>query len=334
MATPTAALAWCEQGFSGVHVRPLPHEFRGYADRQLGRQHKSFELETRQTLVIGAAAREHRQAVLGLRKRFFESRHQCLRLRKLRLLREHVCLGHSACFELPLHHAIELGLLFDHVLHRRELLAQRGNIEGRRDDIAGERQICRFELPALVVALRPQLLELAPRCTEQINAIGNVDRRIVEREGLCRDGRIAECNAGQLLALYLELPIGSGQEQRTALGDVGVMRRAQRCLCGLHVRTVAQRLAHELIQWYGLKQAVPVSRDIPLCNETLRIAAAHGRILSHIRRRALRVVRGFGRRRRVEIRAHGAARDREERCGRQQICGHGAPACCSHCLIC
>ncbi len=90
-------------------------------------------------------------------------RQRSARLRELALLRDQVGASESAQLDEALGDGELARLEREDLLCRGDLLAQRRFADRGGDDVAGQHQARRLELVALVVYLRAQRLQLAPR---------------------------------------------------------------------------------------------------------------------------------------------------------------------------
>src|SRR5439155_11286665 len=79
-----------QYGFRRADVRPLAHEVRGQADREILRQLERRKIELGKPRVVRKLADQDRKLIAGLREGLLERRQVRARLRELRALREHV----------------------------------------------------------------------------------------------------------------------------------------------------------------------------------------------------------------------------------------------------
>src|SRR6516164_3023275 len=96
----------------------------------------------------------------------------------LRSNRDDVEAPDTAELKLPLHAAHRFLLSGERLPRGLDLRAQRCLADRRSHDVAGKRQARALELIALVIDERLQALELASVATEDIERVGNVDRRV------------------------------------------------------------------------------------------------------------------------------------------------------------
>src|SRR5207247_7352048 len=85
-----------QYGFRRSDVRPLAHEVRGQADREVLRQPERRKIELGQARLVRKLADQDRKLIAGLGEGLLERRQVRARLRKLRALREHVPTRESA----------------------------------------------------------------------------------------------------------------------------------------------------------------------------------------------------------------------------------------------
>ena len=147
-------------GFRGAHVGPLPHEFRGQAERQIGRQGQRLEIECLRHLGGRILPGQGGEQIALLRERLLERRQQLHHLRQRRLLHEHIGDRHGAQRILLAQYIQKLLSRLDHFARRGDLAAQGGFLNCGGGDIGRQREIGCLELVTLLVGLRFERLTL------------------------------------------------------------------------------------------------------------------------------------------------------------------------------
>ncbi len=246
-----------QKGFRGADVRPLAHEVRGQADREVLRQPERRKIELGQPHLVGKLADQDRKLIAGLREGLLERREVRARLRELRALREHVCARESAERKLLLDQLQLAVLRIDDIARRADLLAQRRLAESGCRDVPSQRKVGGFELKALELYARLQRLELAPRATRHVDGIGHVHRSVVQIEGRTGDRRIAYRRAGNTLAPRRQAGIDARVEHRV-LGVQVLLGLPERGLrCGER-RMAAERSTHQPVELERTEKRPPV----------------------------------------------------------------------------
>ena len=168
---------------------------------------------------------------------------------------------------------IELSLLrARNIIRRSDLRAQRGLVDGGRDDIRGEREVACFQCKLLVLGLRLQRLYLAPCTAERIERVRHIHRGGLQIVVIgARESRNTESSAGPLLALAFD---GARYARiiAPALRGDGLIRLPQGCLRGLQRRAVGERAFDERIELCGLKQSPPLTGNVHAVDKALRLA--------------------------------------------------------------
>jgi len=157
-----------------AYIRPLFHQPRCQADRQVLRQPQAVEFERLVHPLAGEAAGKRGELITLLRQLLLQRWQRGARLRQCRLLGQHVGLRRSAKDKALTHHAKLIGLILDDVLGGGDLAAQRCLLNGGNHDVRGQREIRRLELEALIVGLRQQGFDLPSRAAEHVRCIGNI----------------------------------------------------------------------------------------------------------------------------------------------------------------
>src|SRR5439155_8414444 len=153
-----ARVGLMQKGFRRADIRPLAHEVRGQADREVLRQPERRKIELGQPHLVGKLANQDRKLIAGLREGLLERREVRARLRELRALREHVRARESAERKLLLDQLQLAVLRIDDIARRADLLAQRRLAERGGRDVPSQRKVGGFELKALELYARLQRL--------------------------------------------------------------------------------------------------------------------------------------------------------------------------------
>src|SRR3989475_7605534 len=309
-----ACIRLMQYGFRRSDVRPLAHEVRGQADREVLRQPERRKIELGQARLVRKLADQDRKLIAGLGEGLLERRQVRARLRKLRALREHVPTREGAELKLLLDQLRLAVLRIDDVARRADLLAQRRLAECGGRDVPRQRKVGGLELKALEVYARLQRLELAPRATRHVDGIGHVDRGVVEIEDGAGDRRIAERRAGNALAPRRQAYVDARVEHRV-LGVQVLLGLAERGLRGGETRMAAERSAHQPVELGRTEKRPPFGGDLCPHLEALRLSAAHWRCFRPLRLRPFGVNAHRGGDGRVVVGAHRTGGERSGRRG-------------------
>ena len=300
----------------GADVRALADQIGRQAYRQVQGELQVDELEFGELRrITGKSADKHRQLVPGLGQLLFQGGEGCQGLGQLRLLGEQVGTGGSPELELALHEQQLFLLGSDDFPGRPDPGAQGCLLNRHGHDVRGKGELGPFEKIALVVQLGLQRLKAAPRPAEQVEAVRDADRCVVEGEDSARGIRLAERGAGELLSVGGKIGVHAGKE-RPELGPPILLRLAKRRLRCRQRRAVVQRLADQPVERFGAKQGPPLVGDLLARDEALR-RARHPRRGSRLcRKRLRRISLRAGRLGRPEIGADCAAGERRSECHR------------------
>ena len=296
-------------GFRRADVRPLAHEVRGQADREVLRQLEHRKIELGQPRLVGKLADQDRKLIARLREGLFERRQVRACLRKLRALREHVRAREGSERKLLLDQLQLAVLRIDDIARRAELLAQRRLPERGGRDVPRQRKVGGLELKALELYARLQRLELAPRATGQVDGIGHVDRSVVQIEDAAGDRRIAHRRAGNALTPRRQAGVDARVEHRV-LGVQVLLGLAKRSLRRCERRMAAERSAHQPVELGRTEERPPLGRDLRPHLEALHLSAAHRGCCGPLGLRPFGVEADCGNIGRTVVRAHRATRQK------------------------
>ena len=165
----------------GADVGPLRHQRSRQADRQVARQSEMLQVECLSDLVSRELTGERGQQVALDRDLLLQWRQRLLDLGQRGLLRQHVDLRGLTGLQLAVENAENVTLDLDDALGRCDLAAQRGLLDGGRDDVRRQRQIGRLELEARLLGLRLQAFDAARVLSPKVRHEADGQLRRVER---------------------------------------------------------------------------------------------------------------------------------------------------------
>jgi hypothetical protein len=158
----------------------------------------------------------------------------------------------------------------------------------------------------LIIDLRVQRFEFAPRAAEHVEFVRHVDGGVVEIE-LIDDAGLAERDTVQFFAGGAELRVDAGQEGAAGLRREIFTRLSQRGARRGNVRAVDDGLMDQRVEWFAMKERPPGGGNVLCWNKALRQTggARRGGCLLGQRRGGVGV--GSGRRGRMVVGADHAA---------------------------
>ncbi len=297
-----------QQRLGRQDVRALVDERGRHADRDFLRQRQRGELEPRQLRFARQTAGERGELMPRAGEIALEHRQRRLRLRKLRLLGEHVGARHGAELELALHDG-ELTLLRgDDLVGGRDLRAQRRFANGRGHDVRRQREMGAFELILLVIDEGGEPLDLAASAAEHVERIRHADIRVVEREQAGAEAGGPELGTGDLFPRHRRNSVYGRIKQFAAARGQVFLRDPQRRLCGGERRVVRDCALDQRIERVGAVQRPPLGRQVCAVLHVLRRATEARSRDGRVRQRRLGVAVRLRRRGALEIGPDHAAR--------------------------
>ena len=178
MATPTWALAECRFASAARTSGRCSTSRDGRLSGRSCGSVRSLSSKRSSTRVAGQLAGQRGEEIALLGQRLFERRQGGLGLGECRLLAGDVGAGNRAQALLLAQDVERLALGGDDAPGRLDLGAQRGLLDGRGDDVGGQRQIRRLELEALRLGQRLERFGGPTVGAEQVERVaeGEADR--------------------------------------------------------------------------------------------------------------------------------------------------------------
>ena len=297
-----------------THVGSLFHQLRRHAHGQILRQAQAVELKRRARIARREGAHIGREQIPLLGELGLEPGQGRERRLQHRLLLQHVHPGGAAGPDAPLGD-VELRALHARDLRgRRHLCAQRRFGDGGGHDIRGEREVAGLEQASLVIRLRLQRFDLAANAAEDVERVGDVHARAVQRVEIGAVAGQADGGERGVGALRLKCP-REARKKCAALGSDVLVGLFEGSLRGFEGRAVLQCLLDQPVELGRLEQRPPLPRNVLRSDEALRLAAGdrcgHGGLGQRLVFGQIRI--GIARRRRgLEVGPDGA-RDEDRR---------------------
>ncbi len=251
----------------GANVRPLRHQPRRQADRDVARQRDRVQRQRRQLQLRRRAAQVGGQLVAGGGQACAQRRQGRLGGGQLAARGQRGGQRGRADLLLALGDAYAVALAVGDRLGGAHLLAQRGLLQRGGDHVGGESQPGGVGLRLLHVGQRRLRLDAAAGAAEQVDAVADADAGVVH--GQRREGeRVAERGAGLLLAGDAGIRIHRRKAHRA--GGAGVLLRlAQGGLGRGQRRAVAQGGVHPAVEFGIAEHGPPVLGHCRVDDETL-----------------------------------------------------------------
>ncbi len=301
-----------QAGLGRADIGPLADELRRHAERQIGRQAQVGEIELKPLQLGRRPADEDGELVVELIHLLLQRRNALFGLLDRAFGAGHIDGGGFAARVHSARDVPGLSIGGNRSVRSGDLRSQPGDLKRGAGDVAGQRQISRLHLEALIVLLRRGRLEQPFMAAEDVQHVGRLELRCIERVILRVRGQRRGDGVGILL------PNGGGRtldgrKSRGALRETQLARLEQGLLRRREVRIMLDRFVFERVERRRSEQGPPATVDRHAPHEMLSGAIGARRGRRRCGRSGGQISIHLGRSRTVEIRAYGAAGDEEER---------------------